>query len=852
VSYGVTPLYGPACNAGTPQSFRAGFPAELNGRQSYPLDGGTALSYFWQQIPSTLSDFHLQHLRWSGQRTAAPSVTGTVFGPLNFQLTVTQGNGQSTTCTVHHGAVATDRNGTVITATGNPSLDTAIATLIGPQVQLNRNPWPFYDQAAVEDAAVQIAQMDVYYADYWNIPLQGTVRVTTGSNIVTGTGTNFLTTFCNSSGVSLGYQIIVWYPTGRIFNGVPETGRRPVQVSSCQSDTQITSSSAWASDAPAGSGLQYATTNVSNSYWGYSAAPANYYDNVQAYYELYYRSGIDSYLIAARKLADRFWTCTQIDRGMAFNLNLGLWFGAQQGRSNSVSGLVLRALDTGDGHPDMWAGLHNIWGFSRYYLGVAYPVWSVNVGIDPRETGYILAQLAYCALWDQDTAVDAPGGITYQNYCRNIIETSFQTGAAGLFPRTLDSVQQAWLSWYENKSTFDGQANLGSTQAWSGSTVTLTNGSTAVTCAQSTCNFAASDFGLYNTSGGSCSAVSATCGYLPVLFTDGATAPADSSHTDPTVYCQNGCTFIDSNHFTLDRPYQGTTGTHGWVMSVSGGVANNRVVGWGQDAFLEGVLGWAFNLAGRAMACTSAGIPAGCDNTTSALAYSYLQKTAAWLQTYAWIPAQYGDVYLAGYPQCGTSGTAAATNMWCNNGDTMQNREYAGDAFRGLMNAYQQGTVALQTNLDNWYAGMWAKPGVGSPPVLSPDGQYDNSFDGSGCTGCGYYLTGPVYLSQKEFGQHFGISNQASWPAVRIGGALPSHWTTVYVSGRIGDVPDATKMQVTVTEPTGIVEAPVVCTSSPCAVTVAQTAGNPMVQVTYLSANGAALHSGQPFVVNVN
>ena len=105
VSYGVTPVYGPACNAGTPQSFRAGFPAALNDVLSYPLDGGTPLSYFWQQIPSTLSDIHLQRLRWSGQRTATPTVTGAVFGPLNVQLTVTQGNGQYH-CTVHHGAVA--------------------------------------------------------------------------------------------------------------------------------------------------------------------------------------------------------------------------------------------------------------------------------------------------------------------------------------------------------------------------------------------------------------------------------------------------------------------------------------------------------------------------------------------------------------------------------------------------------------------------------------------------------------------------------------------------------------------------------------------------------------------------
>jgi len=51
---------------------------------------------------------------------------------------------------------------------------------------------------------------------------------------------------------------------------------------------------------------------------GYNAAPVNYYDNVAAFYALYYRSGIIDYLNAARKLADRFWECPEIDRGESY------------------------------------------------------------------------------------------------------------------------------------------------------------------------------------------------------------------------------------------------------------------------------------------------------------------------------------------------------------------------------------------------------------------------------------------------------------------------------------------------------------------------------------------------------
>jgi hypothetical protein len=302
-------------------------------------------------------------------------------------------------------------------------------------------------------------------------------------------------------------------------------------------------------------------------------------------------------------------------------------------------------------------------------------------------------------------------------------------------------------------------------------------------------------------------------------------------------------------------------------MGVSGGKAGSGygVVGWGQDSFTEGFLGWAFWLAGKALACTSPGVPANCDDTASALAYSYSQKVATWLQTYAAMPSPYGFAYFAGYPQCAPP--VSANNLWCYSGlGEIGSREIEGDAFRALLAAYQiSPNTSLGAMLDNFYAGMWAKPGVGTPPVSSPDGVYDNNFDSTGCyvsssyplfSSCGftggYYFTeGPPY-TQKFFGQHFGISNQASWPALRIGGVLPNRLATAYVSGRIADVPGATHFRVMLTDPTGITEAPVVCSASPCAVTVNQTAGNPMAVVEYLSGTGAVLHTGEPFPITVN
>jgi len=764
-SYIASPAYPPACNAGVSQSFRVGQAATLDGTGAFPLDGGTTLSYSWAQIPSTLSGVPMQNLTWSSTAVAKPTITGLASGPANFQLTVTQGNGQSATCTVHDGAVATDSSGVVINATGNASLDSAINTLIGPQVQLGQNPWPYYDQAAIADAALQAADLDRDYLDYWDSPGPGTVSVTTGSHIVTGMGTAFTTTFCQGPGNPTTPQssatIIVWYPTGRMVNGVQETGRRRMNVNSCISDTQLNASlpsdgTPWTSDAQPGAGLNY-TAEFLNHLWEYGGAPANYYDNVQAYYALYFRSGIDNYLAAARKLADRFWTSPEIDRGMAFNV--GDWFGAQNGRANEISGLVLRALDTFDGNPDMWAGLHNVWTYTDWLLTAAYPAWTSGGGIDPREFGYTLAQAAYGALWDTDP--------TWQAYCRSMIESSFQSSSAGIWPKTLDPVQQGWLQWVATKSTFD------SGQAWSGATVTLANGSNVVTCSSGNCGWQASDFAAYDVNTGlACSSGSTSCGPVPVLFTDSAVFPADSSHTDAVSYCYpNACTFIDSNHFTLDGPYAGTSGIHGWVFGVAGGVVGanvSGVVGWGALPYMEGILGWAFDLAGKAMACNATGGPAVCDDTTSATANSYSAKAINWITTYGVMPGYYGISYMAGFPACGTS--VDAGNLWCTKTyNNIASRELMGDAYRGLATFYRRtGTPALKTMLDNWFAGMWAKPGT-NPLLPSPDGQYDSSFDPSGCSGCGFFLTDGAPYSQKFFGQHFGISNEGGWPAIRLG-----------------------------------------------------------------------------------
>lgn len=829
--------YPPSCNAGVPQTVRAGTALTLDGSGSFPQDGGSSLSYIWQQVPSAARGVRMQDLNWSSQKVVNPAVTGLVFGPADFQLTVTQSDGESTSCVVNDGAVATDSNGAVISKSGNQALDSAVYNLLGPMIQLGKNGWPFYDTAAQNDAAVQVVNMDTVYGDFWDNPGPGTISVTSGSLAVVGNGTNFTTTFCQGPGNPTlpipGVGLIVWYPTndgtGRFGRRLAGYGSGPgaAYIQSCTDDTHMTlaQNSWYSSEAACPTGqtapcwLQYSlwgTWPAANA-WTYGAAPANYYDVVSAYYALYYRSGLDFYLINARKLADRFWSSPELDVGNAFDSGYPLFGFAPQFRCWSIQGMVLRALDNSDGHPDMWAGLHKVWNemLSTWWLA-NFPSSPFQGMIDQREWGYGLAQLAECALYDTSA--------TYQQTCRSYIKNSFATSGPGylnIWPSREDPAG-GWLTWYANKSSATHLVNL-------------SYGSTAVSCVDSSCGWASSDFPAAPQS--------------PAWFFNGSLGglPTNNSQGDADSYCyQPGssttCTFIDSNHFTLDRPYDGancTSGcTRGWVLG------SGAPVGWGAEPFFEGILAFAFDLAGRAMACTSSNVPAGCDNPTSAAAYQANSDAVNWMMNNSYRAATDGMYYFAGFMGCTTP--ISEQNVWCTNGGELSSREYAADGIRGMMVYYQRtGDSHAKSMIDAVYSGLWAKPGT-NPIVASPDGVYDNNFD----TG-GYWLTAGS-TPNKLFGQMFGFSRQDNWTVLRSGGPLPAQIETVWVDGDIASVRNATQMQVTVTQSTGAANFPVICAASPCGVPVDKSEGNATLQVQYLSAGGAVLATGQPFVITVN
>lgn len=797
-TYVPTPSYPPVCNAGSQQSFRAGYGGHLDGSGSTPLDGGTTLSYVWQQVSGP------SKVKWSSQSRspvgsapmahtlAQPEITGLIAGSYTFQLTVTDGSGQSSQCTLDDGAVATDNNDVVIT--NNPAVD----TLLGPMIRFGANPWPWFDNRHKAEADMQISTMDQYYGAYWDVADPGTITVTAGSQTVTGAGTSFTTLFCqgpSSPNTPSGVELVTWYPTGI----AGQTGRRQIGVASCQSDTQLTLTSAWTNDVAGGSGLSYGD-NSNRQAWSYSSAPANYYDNVAAFYALYYRSGIVDYLNAARKLADRFWECPQIDRGASFVIN-----GSADmfpGRSVSAMGLVLRALD---GRPDMWAGLHKIWDyFGHVYIGGSGPGYD-NYDVvygggglwDQREVAYHLAMISYCALYDTD-----PG---YQSKCKGWVSGAI----AGLFT--------------QKKFPDGGWPNLvAQYYSWTTppTTVTLTQGSTAVI--GSGTSWSAGQFAI-------------VAGMPPYMwFTNSSSVPASNADGDLVFY---NPAFVDATHLMLDRPYGGVTGTHGWVLSTDS--VDTPFLGYGSQPFMEGILGTAFDFAAKAIADT--------DPLNSALAHSYNVSVANWLRRYGYWPLMKSLYYGAQFVNC-QEPIPEGNNPCTGDLDAADARVLNAESIRAVMAAYANNQdPGLKDFADLLFNAMWAKPNTcptGST-ICVADGTYVSAYDDGQS-----YMTGtpPTGKAPKYFGMAWGYSGLSAWPAIRIGGPQPSSTRIAYVGFDLRVVPGAAKVAVATTAPDGTVSQ-VQCSSSPCGVPAPGPPGDRLIQLQYLSGSGKILATGEASLV---
>ncbi len=434
VSYSNSLTYPPLASQGAQRVFRAGAPATLDSSQSAALNGSPALTYQWSQVSGPTQ------LQFSSAAAASPTITGLVFGSYQIQLTVTDSSGQSGSNVLKYGSVFTNSQDVVIPPQGH------VTSILGPMLRLGANPWPYFDSSNQAMANFFGSLQSSDYLDIWNSAQPGTVTLTNGSTAVTGSGTTFQSTFCG--GGTVGYNnatLIVGYP---VPNSPGQFGRAPYSVASCQSDTALTLQQPYGV-SPSASNLNFsAMDNNAIGTWIGGSSNANYYDNVMAFYSLYYRSGIDDYLTYARTLADRWYTMPWFDQGRAaLNGSTTLF-----PRLQSITGLVLRALD---GHPEYWSGIEQYLAFD-YSFASALP--SAGALGDIREQGYATAFLALGALYDPKPVNQALYKVQLEQVISTVWAPAAQPGGN-------------WVNMTNGYSTWNG----------TGGTVNVTNGSNVVT-----------------------------------------------------------------------------------------------------------------------------------------------------------------------------------------------------------------------------------------------------------------------------------------------------------------------------------------------------------------------------------
>jgi hypothetical protein len=372
--YHATPALLPAAQAGRDGSVRGGFSYTLDGSKSI---GDSELAYFWQQTagPSTVE--------WSGHFSINPTVSRLVAGQYTFQLQVRDQAGQTGTDTVNIGVVGTTDGGRVLT--GNAVVD----TILGPLLAFGQSPWPWFDDRhkALADFFGNLLVTDADWSAQWNTALPGQIGVTNGSATVTGVGTTFQTHFCGGAGNTApdeSYTFVVWYLQGTTY------GRANYGVSRCASQTELTLSSNYTTTSGTASGLSYARWHSYGTWIG-NSTNINFYDNVLAYYALYYRTGLTIYRDYARTLADAWYTMPYVDKGLPTikdgSINM-------YPRNLALSGLILRAVD---GKPEYWDGLEPILDVTAARIQYTTELYDI------RETGYDVAYVALGALFCPDS-----------------------------------------------------------------------------------------------------------------------------------------------------------------------------------------------------------------------------------------------------------------------------------------------------------------------------------------------------------------------------------------------------------------------------------------------------------------
>lgn len=593
------------------------------------------------------------------------------------------------------------------------------------------NPWPFYDTTAtnaVTNAMTNHGDVGsgAFYTPWWRNYKAGTLTLTAGTPLtISASGTSFQSTICNSgTSIRSGAEVSVKY-TGT--DG--RTHFMDIRPTGCPSNTVFTTTYPYTT-TPVGTmpdctggpvacqGLQYAVTydgDSEGSRWRYGQAPADYYDSALAYWYQWQRQGSTTARDAYRQLADWQWESPAFDQGNAilFNGNNNIAI-----RSWSFNSIFLRELE---GETSYLTGL-------RVFIDTAsnsirnlmtgfYTSWG-NI-YDLRDEAYAQAYLNACALLDT-------GGGGSSSACL----TALGTLSTGLW-QAFQSADGGWYAPYYSTGSPTAAGGRGS--------VTATNGSTSLVLSGAT--WTSGDAGNAGITCGP-KVGGAGNGTCFLLFTATPTSfPAyGSAAWDTEAY---SVTYVDPTHMTLDRPYNGTTGSgKGWIAGAPG-------VGHVVQPFME------------ALACDemerSARILDGVNNTARDVYRAISNKCNDWLLLT--VRANHGALYFYG--------TSCANSTMCYYGDAA---DAEADKVLGLEfisswgdNYQRTANASYKAAADDMATGQWCKTGTGC--TLTPGADYFASWNYPG----GFYYTYSNLLGDKWLGQNFGHPRALiSWIVQRI------------------------------------------------------------------------------------
>jgi hypothetical protein len=711
-TYALTTNFPPACLPGPQQIARTGS-LTLDGSGSFGLNGSDAVTYSWQALsgPNTPG--------WSSTAAEKPTLRGTIFGSYTVQLTVTDSDGLSTSCSTKHGSVATDAKGVV--QTGNVYAD----YLLGPMtISGGTTPWPWFDQVQRQAADFFGGKQGGDFSPTWRTASpHGTISVPVNTDVygknsqpVIGAGTTFSSDFfsgtCSGGGVPNGNVIVLWYPSS-----IGGTGYRFMNPVSCSDDTHmILQANYYFGTGPVVNSPYAIMTGPQLATWVNGSNNANYYDNVLAFYALYYRTGLDEYLTYARQLADLWYEQPGSDRGQACSAIFdasGWWCGPP--RVQALQGLMLRAED---GRPEIWTGLltNGVLDHFLHYAPLNSPL------IDMREVAATHAMTCTAAFFLKHNGRDAAHLATYMNACNADVSQLWTSQVT-----TSDSIigAGAWLNTILNYSPVIANATAGS------SVVTLT---TPITCP------------------------AALAGYR-LWVANPIPAPLTYDQGDSKTFAITACT---PNSLTIDRPYNGTHAGPARQITM------NFFGGQYTQPFMVGYVSNMLSLAQKTL--DEGGYAA-----SAATARRLVVGAALWLKTYGWRPATRGYFYTRGgllndvacepdpeivnNPFVGGEEGYLCTHTYQDHETwTVQSSRFLmGETLRSLSQAYQFASPADQATLldfgDQVSGAMWGKPGD-----LNGDANYLKNY---------YPIEGAG--KAKDFGFAFGWGGGSQWTAVTAG-----------------------------------------------------------------------------------